>query len=47
MTHRHDCIEMGLSSGSRLLEGLELRGLGVMRMAAVISVEEVEWMVQN
>ncbi|KAK3836378.1 MAG: hypothetical protein JOS17DRAFT_734043 [Linnemannia elongata] len=48
MAHQYDCLEMSLSSGLRLLEGLkELKTLSVMRMTIVIGVEEAQWMVQN
>ncbi|KAF8948414.1 hypothetical protein BGZ47_004996 [Haplosporangium gracile] len=46
--HQYDCLDMNLRSGLRMLEGLkQLRVLSVVRMATLIGVEEVQWMVQN
>ncbi|KAK3836376.1 MAG: hypothetical protein JOS17DRAFT_787550 [Linnemannia elongata] len=45
---QYDCLDMNIRSGLRMLEGLkQLSVLSVVRMATLIGVEEVQWMVQS
>ncbi|KAF9547310.1 hypothetical protein EC957_008659 [Mortierella hygrophila] len=45
---QYDCLDMNIRSGLRMLEGLkQLRELSVMRMATLVGVKEVQWMIQS
>ncbi|KAG0282821.1 hypothetical protein BGZ96_012809 [Linnemannia gamsii] len=46
--HQYSCLEMSLWSGLGVLEGLkELKELIMMRMATLVGVEDVKWMVRS
>lgn len=45
---QYDCLDMNIRSGLRMLKGLkQLRVLSVVRMATLIGVKEVQWMVKS